>query len=63
MDVCGFGCTGDDVAVHNGWYRCTPESRKLLAIERQCLADTPPITRCPICEEWYHSGDTDCPNG
>ena len=38
-DVCQFGCTGDDVNTHFGWYRCSPESRALLAIERQQLAD------------------------
>jgi hypothetical protein len=30
-------CTGDDVAVHNGWFRCTPESRAMLAQERKRL--------------------------
>lgn len=36
---CGFGCTGDDVALHNGWFRCTPTSRVLLAMERRKLAN------------------------
>jgi hypothetical protein len=30
-------CTGGDVAVHYGWFRCTPESRLLLAEERAKL--------------------------
>jgi hypothetical protein len=30
-------CSGDDVAQH-GWFRCTPESRAMLAEERESLA-------------------------
>jgi hypothetical protein len=35
---CEYGCSGDDEAIHNGWYRCTPESRAILAEERAKLA-------------------------
>jgi hypothetical protein len=40
MSECGcrFGCTGDDVAVHHGWFRCTPQSRAMLAEERKTAA-------------------------
>jgi len=37
IDDAGCGCSGDDVALHHGWYRCTPESRALLAQERKRL--------------------------
>lgn len=35
---CKFGCVGDDVALHYGWFHCTPKSRALLAQERAKLA-------------------------
>ncbi len=38
MDECELGCTGDDKAVHYGWFRCTRESRAILAEERKKLA-------------------------
>lgn len=36
---CQFGCTGDDMAVHYGWFRCTPQSRAMLVEERAQLAE------------------------
>lgn len=36
--VCRFGCSGDDVKVHYGWFRCTPESRAILVEQRKRLA-------------------------
>jgi hypothetical protein len=44
-DGCRFGCTGDDVTVHYGWFRCNPESRAMLADEHRQLAEAEEAAR------------------
>lgn len=64
MDVCGFGCTGDDVAVHNGWFRCTPESRAMLVDERAKLAAdelTAETERLGLYDDLYIRDKTESP--